>query len=206
MKQRSRRSAGSLCVLSINIMSRIGKLPITIPAGVEVSISDQAVSVKGPKGSLSIARPALVEIKNDEGEVLVTIPKKKEGDKVYEAFHGLARSLINNMVVGVTEGYSKELEMKGIGYRAQVQGENLVLNVGYSHQVIIDKVEGITFTVADSINISVNGIDKQKVGQVAANIRNVRPPEPYKGKGIRYKDEVVRRKAGKSGKGAKGAK
>jgi large subunit ribosomal protein L6 len=187
-------------------MSRIGKLPITVPEGVTVEITKKEIKVTGPKGELLIARPKYVDIDQKDGSVLVSIPENKEGDKVYRAFHGLTRSLINNMVVGVTDGYKKELEMKGIGYRAALQGDDLVLNVGFSHQVIISKTAGVTFGVTDNTSISVEGTDKVKVGQVAANIRKVRPPEPYKGKGIAYKGEKIRRKSGKSGKGAKGAK
>ncbi len=187
-------------------MSRIGKQPVTIPSGVEVMVDEAMIRVKGPKGELSIVRPPLVTIEQDANEVRVSIPEDKKGDRIYKSYYGLTRSLINNLVLGVTQGYKKELEMKGIGYRAAMQGNNLVLNVGYSHQVNIPQEEGITFNVVDNVNITVEGIDKQRVGQVAANIRKVREPEPYKGKGIRYKDEIVRRKSGKSGKGAKGAK
>lgn len=187
-------------------MSRIGKQPISVPAGVEITFDEKTVSVKGPKGTLTIDRPKYVIIERIENELMVTIPEEKKHDKMYNSYHGLGRTLINNLVVGVTEGFKKELEMKGIGYRAQVQGESLVLNVGYSHPVTFEKIDGIKFSVVDNVNIVIEGIDKQKVGQIAANIRKVRKPEPYKGKGIKYKDEIIRRKAGKSGKGAKGAK
>lgn len=184
-------------------MSRVGKQPITIPTGTEVNITDLQVSVKGPKGELVIDKPKFVAILKEADTITVSIPEKKRLDPVYNSYFGLARTLINNMIVGVNDGFKKELEMKGIGYRAAVQNETLVLNVGYSHQVIIPKIEGIKYAVSENVNITVEGISKEKVGQVAANIRKVRPPEPYKGKGIKYKDEIIRRKSGKSGKGAK---
>lgn len=183
-------------------MSRLGKLPISIPEGVEVILDDKQIIVKGPKGTLTMPKPAYVMLTQQDKEVSVTIPEKKKSDKIYKSFHGLVRSLIANMVTGVHTGYKKELEMKGIGYRALLQGDTLVLHVGYSHPVEIAPIEGITFQVSENVNIAVEGIDKQLVGQVAANIRKVRKPEPYKGKGIRYKGEIVRKKSGKSGKAA----
>lgn len=187
-------------------MSRIGLLPITIPQGVSIVLSPESVVAKGPKGELSYDISRYVKVEQEDNMITISIPEAKIGDPLYESQFGLARSLVNNIVVGVSEGYKKELEMKGIGYRAVVQNGELILNVGYSHQVTIPKIEGVVYQVIDSVNIIVEGIDKQKVGQVAANIRKVRPPEPYKGKGIRYKGEIVRRKSGKAGKGAKGAK
>lgn len=188
-------------------MSRIGKQPITIPSGVEVTITKENVTVKGPKGELVIVTPRYVKFEQKDGQLDVTIPESKKDTPLYKARHGLARTLINNMVVGVSDGFKKELEMKGIGYRAQTQGNDLVLNVGYSHPVTIKQIPGISFKVVENVNIIVEGTSKEVVGQVAANIRKVRLPEPYKGKGIKYKDEVIRRKSGKSGKGAgKGAK
>lgn len=179
-------------------MSRIGKLPVAIPDGVTVEISeDNVVTVKGAKGELTKALHPDMVIKAENGEVTVACPN---GDvKNYNALWGLTRSLINNMVVGVTEGYSKTLTMKGVGYRAAMQGNKLVISAGYSHPVEMDPVDGITFEVPEQTKIIVKGIDKQLVGAIAADVRNVRPPEPYKGKGIRYEGEVVKIKAGKTG-------
>ena len=182
-------------------MSRIGKMPITVPAGVEVTIADgNVVTVKGPKGTLSETLNSRISVKVEGSEVLVTRPTDDKEDR---ALHGLSRTLVYNMVVGVTEGYTKNLEVNGVGYRAQKQGKNLVLNLGYSHQVIIPEIDGITVEVPNPNAIVVSGADKQKVGQFAAEVREKRPPEPYKGKGIRYAGEYVRRKEGKAGKGAK---
>ena len=182
-------------------MSRIGKLPINIPGGVTITVGDDnTVNVKGPKGQLSEKISPDMEISMEEGVLLV---KRPSDDKEHKALHGLSRSLIHNMVVGVTSGYQKNLDIVGVGYRAQMQGTKLVLNVGYSHPVEFEAPAGITFEVPNPNRISVLGISKQQVGQMAADIRKVRPPEPYKGKGIRYAGEYVRRKEGKAGKGSK---
>ena len=183
-------------------MSRIGKNPITIPAGVEVTLQGDKVTVKGPKATLSMElNPAVkFEIEGSVGKV-----SAKKGYEKAAAMHGLTRSLINNMVVGVSTGWTRDLEMVGVGYRAQGGGETLTLSVGFSHQVNIKAPEGITFVVADNTKIKVSGSDKILVGQIAANIRAVKPPEVYQGKGIRYAGEYVRKKAGKAGKAATGA-
>lgn len=179
-------------------MSRIGKLPINIPGGVTITVGDDnTVNVKGPKGQLSEKISPDMEISMEEGVLLV---KRPSDDKEHKALHGLSRSLIHNMVVGVTSGYQKNLDIVGVGYRAQMQGTKLVLNVGYSHPVEFEAPAGITFEVPNPNRISVLGISKQQVGQIAADIRKVRPPEPYKGKGIKYENEFVRRKEGKTGK------
>ncbi len=179
-------------------MSRIGKLPINIPGGVTITVGDDnTVNVKGPKGQLSEKISPDMEISMEEGVLLV---KRPSDDKEHKALHGLSRSLIHNMVVGVTSGYQKNLDIVGVGYRAQLQGTKLVLNVGYSHPVEFEAPAGITFEVPNPNRISVLGISKQQVGQMAADIRKVRPPEPYKGKGIKYENEFVRRKEGKTGK------
>ena len=178
-------------------MSRIGRKPINIPAGVECKINEGVLTVKGPKGSLDLKlNPNMtVDISADVIEV-----KRPNDEKENRAIHGLTRSLINNMVVGVTEGYKKELEVIGVGYRVQKQGKELVMNIGYSHPVVMADTDDITIEVPDPNKIIINGIDKQKVGQFAAEVREKRPPEPYKGKGIRYVGEYVRRKEGKAGK------
>ncbi len=181
-------------------MSRIGKQPVVIPAGVEVSINGNVVTVKGPKGTLTDTFNKDITIAQEGNEVIVTRPTD---DKEHRSLHGLTRTLINNMVVGVTAGYEKKLEINGVGYRASKQGSNLVMNLGYSHQVIIPEVPGITIEVPGPNEILVKGPDKQQVGQFAAEIRSKRPPEPYKGKGIKYAGEYIRRKEGKAGKGAK---
>jgi large subunit ribosomal protein L6 len=179
-------------------MSRIGKQPIDIPAGVEVSISGQHVAVKGPKGTLELDAPGEIAVATEGEQVVVTRP---DDERRHRALHGLTRSLVSNMVVGVSEGYSRELEIVGVGYRATAQGPSrLELQVGFSHTVPVDAPEGITLEVPTPNRIIVRGADKQQVGQVAANIRKIRKPEPYKGKGIRYADERVLRKAGKSAK------
>ena len=179
-------------------MSRIGKLPISIPSGVTITVGDEnAVTVKGPKGELSQNLCPEMELKVEDGVVSVTRPSE---DKEHRALHGLTRSLLNNMVVGVTEGFHKNLEIVGVGYRAQMQGETLVLNVGYSHPVEVVPPKGITFEVPAPTKITVKGSDKQQVGQTAADIRVIRKPEPYKGKGIRYEGEFVRHKEGKTAK------
>ncbi|GMQ92623.1 MAG: 50S ribosomal protein L6 [Acidimicrobiia bacterium] len=177
-------------------MSRIGNSPISLPAGVEVKVNANDVVVKGPKGSLTQAISATIAVAVDDG--ILTVAREND-ERENRALHGLTRALINNMVIGVTDGYTKELTAVGVGYRAALKGNTLELLVGFSHPVSIDAPEGITFEVPEPTKIIVSGIDKQKVGQVAADIRAVRPPEPYKGKGIRYSDEYVRRKAGKAG-------
>jgi len=178
-------------------MSRIGRAPITVPAGVEVKVDGQHVSVKGPKGALEMNVAPTMKVEVEAGVVHVTRPND---DKMNRSLHGLTRTLINNMVVGVSEGFSKTLEVNGVGYRASKEGKNLVLNVGYSHQVIMPETEDIQIDVPNPNQIIVKGIDKQAVGQCAANIRKLRAPEPYKGKGIKYSDERILRKAGKAGK------
>jgi len=175
-------------------MSRIGKRPIELPAGVLVAISPGRVQVNGPLGELSQVVPARMQIEKADDEIVVTRPTERGQDR---ALHGLTRTLIANMVEGVTKGFEKELEIQGVGYRAQLKGAELELAVGYSHPVLVKPRQGITFDVPTPTQIIVKGIDKQMVGQTAAEIRKVRPPEPYKGKGIRYRDEQVRRKVGK---------
>jgi len=179
-------------------MSRIGRKPIPVPAGVEVAISGQTVTVKGPKGTLShtLAEPITAE-RGDDGVVSVVRPNDERKAK---ELHGLSRTLVNNMVVGVTEGYKKSLEIAGTGYRVAAKGTDLEFALGFSHPVLVVAPNGITFTVERPTLFHIAGIDKQQVGEVAANIRKIRPPEPYKGKGVRYQGEVIRRKAGKAGK------
>ena len=178
-------------------MSRIGRMPIAVPAGVTVEIAENnKVTVKGPKGTLERVLPSEMDIKLENGEVVVTRPNDL---KKMKSLHGLTRTLIANMVTGVTEGYTKTLEINGVGYRAQKQGKKLVLSLGYSHPVEMEDPEGLQSVVEDN-KITVKGIDKEKVGQYAAEIRGKRAPEPYKGKGIKYADEVIRRKVGKTGK------
>ena len=179
-------------------MSRIGRMPIAVPAGVTVDIAENnKVTVKGPKGELSRVLPGEMEIKLDGEQVVVTRPNDL---KKMKSLHGLTRTLIANMVTGVTEGYEKVLEVNGVGYRAQKQGKKLVLSLGYSHPVEMEDPEGIETVLEGQNKITVKGIDKEKVGQYAAEIRSKRAPEPYKGKGIKYADEVIRRKVGKTGK------
>ena len=177
-------------------MSRIGKAPITVPAGVNVSVDGRNVSVKGPKGELKMTVAPTMKVELNEGVITVSRP---DDAKENRSLNGLTRTLINNMVVGVNDGFSKTLEVNGVGYRAAKEGKNLVLNVGYSHQVIMPEPEGIEVEVPNPNQIIIKGIDKQKVGQFAAEVRGKRPPEPYKGKGIKYDYEVVRRKEGKTG-------
>ena len=181
-------------------MSRIGRKPITIPAGVEVKVDGNIVTVKGPKGTLTNTFNADMAIAVEGTEVVVTRPSD---NKEHRSLHGLTRTLIANMVQGVTEGFKKELQVNGVGYRVQKQGTNLVMNLGYSHQVIMAEPEGITIEVPGPNSIIISGADKQKVGQLAAEVREKRPPEPYKGKGIKYIDEHIRRKEGKAAKGSK---
>ena len=178
-------------------MSRIGRMPITVPAGVTVSIADgNVVTVKGPKGELKRElRPEMI-IKQEGTTITVERPSD---DKLHRSLHGLTRTLLNNMIVGVTDGFSKELEVNGVGYRVAKEGKNLVMNLGFSHQVIVSEIEGITIEVPSANKIVISGIDKQKVGQFAAEVRGKRPPEPYKGKGIKYTTEVLRHKEGKTG-------
>jgi large subunit ribosomal protein L6 len=175
-------------------MSRIGRQPIELPSGVNVSLSPGRVMVNGPLGELSQQVPARMKIEQENGAITVTRPTERGGDR---ALHGLTRSLIANMVEGVTKGFEKRLELQGVGYRASLQGVDLRLDVGYSHPVVMKAPQGITFEVPVPTQITVKGVDKQQVGQTAAEIRRVRPPEPYKGKGIRYEGEYVRRKVGK---------
>lgn len=178
-------------------MSRIGNKPVVIPAGVTVDVKDHTVTVKGPKGELSYTFNQNISLEQREGEVVFS---RSDDSKENKTIHGTTRAVFNNMVVGVTEGFQKELELIGVGYRAQLQGKKLVLNVGYSHPVEFTPEEGVEIEVPSNTKVIVKGYDKQKVGELAANIRGVRPPEPYKGKGIRYVDEFVRRKEGKTGK------
>jgi len=178
-------------------MSRIGRAPIAIPAGVEIKVEDNnVVTVKGPKGTLTQQFNANMAIAMDNGTLTVTRPNDAKENR---ALHGLTRTLINNMIVGVTAGYKKELDVNGVGYRVAKDGNKLVMNLGFSHQVIMEEKDGITIEVPGPNKIIINGCDKQKVGQFAAEVREKRPPEPYKGKGIKYVDEVIRRKAGKTG-------
>ena len=177
-------------------MSRIGRAPITIPAGVEVKVDGQHVAVKGPKGALEMNVAPTMKVEVEAGVIHVSRPNDAKENR---SLHGLTRTLVNNMVVGVSEGFSKTLEVNGVGYRAAKEGKNLVLDVGYSHQVIMPETEDIQIEVPNPNQIIVKGIDKQKVGQFAAEVRGKRPPEPYKGKGIKYDYEVIRRKEGKTG-------
>lgn len=181
-------------------MSRIGRKPITVPSGVDVKVDGSHITVKGPKGTLeqNLHKDMIVEVQGNE--IIVTRPSE---DKLHKSLHGLTRTLVHNMVVGVSEGFKKELEIQGVGYRAAKQGKNLVMNLGYSHQVIVPEIPGITIDVPAPNKIIINGCDKQMVGQFAAEVREKRPPEPYKGKGVRYVGEYVARKEGKAGKGSK---
>ncbi len=181
-------------------MSRIGKKPVIIPAGVQVTVDGSNVTVKGPKGELKNTFDPAISIVVEGNEIIVTRPSDV---KEHRSLHGLTRTLVANMVTGVTEGFKKELQVNGVGYRVAKQGKNLVMNLGYSHQVIMPEPDGITVEVPGPNSIIVTGADKQKVGQFAAEIRIKRPPEPYKGKGIKYIDEHIRRKEGKAGKGSK---
>ena len=178
-------------------MSRIGRMPIAVPAGVTVEIAENnKVTVKGPKGTLERVLPSEMEIKMEGTVIHVSRPNDL---KKMKSLHGLTRTLINNMVVGVTQGYEKKLEVNGVGYRVAKEGSNLVMNLGYSHQVIVSEVEGITIEVPSPNKIIIRGCDKEAVGQFAAEVREKRPPEPYKGKGIKYSNETIRRKVGKTG-------
>ena len=178
-------------------MSRIGRLPVTVPSGVDVTIDGQHVTVKGPKGELSHVVAEPITVAEGDGRLEVSRP---DDERVSRSLHGLTRSLINNMVLGVTEGYTKKLEIHGTGYRVQAKGSNLEFALGYSHSITVEPPEGITFAVENPTRFSVAGIDKQLVGEVAANIRKLRKPDPYKGKGVRYEGEHIRRKVGKAGK------
>ena len=179
-------------------MSRVGRLPIAIPAGVTVTVTpENVVTVKGPKGELVKAMHKDITIAVEDAQVVVTRPSDV---KEHRALHGLTRALINNMIVGVSQGFAKTLELIGVGYRAQLQGSKLVMNLGYSHPVEVDAIEGVSFKLDGTTKVIVEGIDKEKVGAVAADIRSWRKPEPYKGKGIKYSNEVIRRKEGKTGK------
>ncbi|MCF6523503.1 50S ribosomal protein L6 [Streptomyces sp. JJ36] len=179
-------------------MSRIGKLPIQVPAGVDVTIEGRTVAVKGPKGSLSHTVAAPIDVAKDEdGAIVVTRPNDESRNK---ALHGLSRTLVANMITGVTDGFTKALEISGVGYRVQAKGSDLEFSLGYSHPILVPAPEGITFAVESPTKFSVQGIDKQKVGEVAANIRKLRRPDPYKAKGVKYAGEVIRRKVGKAGK------
>jgi large subunit ribosomal protein L6 len=181
-------------------MSRVGRLPIDVPAGVDVKIDGSYVHVKGPKGELEYTFSPEMTIKKDDGTIVIERPSDQP---THRALHGTTRSVIHNMVVGVSKGFERVLEIVGVGYRAELDGKNLIINVGFSHPVVVEPPEGISFDVDMKVRqIKVSGYDKQVVGQVAADIRKLRPPEPYKGKGIRYQDEYVRRKPGKAGKTA----
>jgi len=178
-------------------MSRIGKMPVTIPTGVEVQVDGPQVTVKGPKGTLSQSLAGGISVEQDDGALTVVRPDDERESK---SLHGLSRTLVANMVTGVTQGYEKKLEIVGVGYRVQAKGANLEFALGFSHPVVVEAPQGISFSVESPTKFAVQGIDKQQVGEIAANIRKLRKPEPYKGKGIRYAGEHVRRKAGKAGK------
>jgi len=179
-------------------MSRIGRKPIPVPSGVDVTIDGQSVSVKGPKGTLdlTVAEPIKVS-RDDDGAIVVTRP---DDERQNRSLHGLSRSLVSNLVTGVTQGYTTNMEIFGVGYRVQLKGSNLEFALGYSHPVVVQAPDGITFAVQSPTKFTISGIDKQKVGQIAANIRRLRRPDPYKGKGVRYEGEQIRRKVGKTGK------
>ena len=178
-------------------MSRIGKQPVTIPSGVDVTIDGQNVSVKGPKGTLAVALAEPIKVSQDDGAIVVTRPNDERRNR---SLHGLSRTLVANLVTGVTEGYTTKMEIFGVGYRVVLKGNTLEFALGYSHPVVINAPDGVTFAVETPTKFSISGIDKQKVGQIAANIRRLRKSDPYKGKGIRYEGEQIRRKVGKTGK------
>jgi large subunit ribosomal protein L6 len=178
-------------------MSRIGKQPVPVPAGVDVTINGQQLSVKGPKGMLELAVPEPIKVSQDDGAIVVTRPDDERHNR---SLHGLSRTLVANLVTGVTQGYTTKMEIFGVGYRVVQKGNTLEFSLGYSHPVVIEAPDGITFAVETPTRFSVSGIDKQKVGQISANIRRLRRPDPYKGKGVRYEGEQIRRKVGKTGK------
>jgi large subunit ribosomal protein L6 len=178
-------------------MSRIGRLPITVPSGVDVTIDGRQVTVTGPKGTLSRSLHPDITVRREDGQLVVTRPTEQ---KTHKQLHGLTRTLVNNMVVGVTDGYRKGLEITGVGYRAALNGKKLTLNLGYSHPIEIEPPDGISFELENPTRLAVIGIDKELVGQIAAQVRSTRKPEPYKGKGVKYAGEYIRRKAGKAGK------
>ncbi len=178
-------------------MSRIGRLPVSIPAGVDVTLEGQDIRVKGPKGELALTVPAPITVEETDGTLQV---KRPNDERESRSLHGLTRSLLNNMVLGVTEGYEKKMEIHGTGYRVAVKGSDLEFSLGYSHPILVKAEDGISFAVENPTRFSVQGIDKQRVGEVAANIRKLRKPDPYKGKGVRYAGEQIRRKVGKAGK------
>jgi len=178
-------------------MSRIGRAPIAIPAGVEVSVEGNVITVKGPKGTATRTLNPELSVKVEDGNIMISRPND---EKYVRSIHGLNRTLVANMVYGVSTGYEKTLEINGVGYRAAKEGNKLVMNLGFSHQVFVPEIDGITIDVPNANTVVIKGIDKQKVGQFAADVRSKRPPEPYKGKGIKYADEVIRRKEGKTGK------
>ncbi|HEX6055560.1 MAG TPA: 50S ribosomal protein L6 [Intrasporangium sp.] len=178
-------------------MSRIGRLPVSIPAGVDVSVDGQDIKVKGPKGELSLTVPAPITVEQADGTLEV---KRPNDEREARSLHGLTRSLLNNMVLGVTEGYEKKMEIYGTGYRVAARGTDLEFSLGYSHTILVKAENGISFAVENPTRFTVQGIDKQRVGEVAANIRKLRKPDPYKGKGVRYAGEQIRRKVGKAGK------
>ena len=178
-------------------MSRIGRMPVTVPSSVEVTIDGRRITVTGPKGTLTRDLHPDITVSREDGQLVVTRPTEQ---KTHKQLHGLTRTLVNNMVVGVTDGYRQGLEITGVGYRASKNGEKLQLNLGYSHPIEIDPPQGISFEVENPTRLAVIGIDKELVGQIAARVRATRKPEPYKGKGVRYAGEVIRRKAGKAGK------
>ncbi|KKW63014.1 50S ribosomal protein L6 [Mycolicibacterium elephantis] len=179
-------------------MSRIGKQPVLVPSGVDVTIDGQHVAVKGPKGSLELAVAEPIKVsRDDDGAIVVTRP---DDDRHNRSLHGLSRTLVANLITGVTEGYTTKMEIHGVGYRVQLKGNTLEFSLGFSHPVTVEAPEGITFAVESPTKFSVSGIDKQKVGQISANIRRLRRPDPYKGKGVRYEGEQIRRKVGKTGK------
>jgi large subunit ribosomal protein L6 len=178
-------------------MSRIGRLPVSIPSGVDVTVDGQDIKVKGPKGELSLTVPAPITVEQADGTLEV---KRPNDEREARSLHGLTRSLLNNMVVGVTEGYEKKMEIYGTGYRVAAKGSDLEFSLGYSHTILVKAENGVSFAVENPTRFSVQGIDKQRVGEVAANIRKLRKPDPYKGKGVRYAGEQIRRKVGKAGK------
>jgi len=186
-------------------MSRIGNKPITLPAKVSITVDEGIVTVKGPKGELKQSIPADISVKQEDGHVVVSRPLGEDGkptqDRNHKALHGLTRALLNNMVTGVSTGFRRTLLIEGVGYNGEVQGKNLVMSLGYSHKIVVEPPQNVSFAAENKgTTIHIDGIDRQVIGQIAANIREMRPPEPYLGKGVRYSDEIIRRKAGKTGK------